>query len=59
VGQGAGLREADELALRVLAGHALMQSQDAKVKADLGDALMQMNPESQYMPERRRTIFTG
>ena len=29
---------------------ALMQSQDAKVKADLGDALMQMNPESQYMP---------
>jgi hypothetical protein len=29
---------------------ALMQSQDAKVKADLGDAMMQMNPESQYMP---------
>jgi tetratricopeptide (TPR) repeat protein len=28
---------------------ALIQSQDPKVKADLGDALMQMNPASQYM----------
>ena len=29
---------------------AVMAAQDPKVKADLGDALMQMNPESQYMP---------
>jgi len=29
---------------------ALMQAQEPKVKADLGDGLMQVNPESQYMP---------